>query len=248
MAGKPDAYITLDWQADAFAFSGQLRRSQDFSQQAVRQSLATGAKGPDLIYRAKAAFRSAVLEQCTDDRSEALRVDDGDIDREALEYVALASALCGDENRTQMAVRAMSKNFSESTLVNMIALPEVAAARALHNLTPQEAIDTLQITRRYEAAAEFRPQYLRGLAYLQLKSPREAFAEFQRILDHRGQAPLSVLYPMAQLGLGRSAALGGDAVKARKAYEDFFTFWKNADPELNPLRTAKQEYQRLATR
>ena len=56
---------------------------------------------------------------------------------------------------------------------------------------------------------------------------------------------LSVLYPLAQLGLARSAALNGDAAKARKAYEDFFTLWKDAEPDLAPLQAGKREYQQL---
>ncbi|MGI8564946.1 MAG: hypothetical protein ACR2LZ_00540 [Pyrinomonadaceae bacterium] len=71
------------------------------------------------------------------------------------------------------------------------------------------AIAQLQTASRYEAAAEFWPQYLRGLAYLKLKRGAEAAAEFQKILDHRGYAPLSALYPLAHLG-ARGGAHGRD--------------------------------------
>jgi len=43
--------------------------------------------------------------------------------------------------------------------------------------------------------------------------------EFQKILEHRGWDPLSPMYPLAQLGLARAAALTGDTAKARKAYQ-----------------------------
>jgi eukaryotic-like serine/threonine-protein kinase len=55
-----------------------------------------------------------------------------------------------------------------------------------------------------------------------------------------------MVYSLAQLGLARSAVLSADTMKARKAYEDFFTLWRNADSDLTLLREAKQEYQRLA--
>jgi hypothetical protein len=81
---------------------------------------------------------------------------------------------------------------------------------------------------------------------LQLKQVAEAAAEFQKILDHRGYAPLSPLYPLAHLGLARVAALSGDTARSRKAYEDFFAAWKEADAELPILRTAKREYELAA--
>ena len=75
---------------------------------------------------------------------------------------------------------------------------------------------------RYEASAQFWPQYLRGQAYLKLGRGAEATVEFQKILDHRGQGQLSsrfgptcpVLYPLAHLGLARAAAMSSDATKA----------------------------------
>ena len=103
----------------------------------------------------------------------------------------------------------------------------------------------MEPTRRYEAAAEFWPQYLRGLAYLKLKSGNDAATEFQKILDNRGQAALSALYPLAHLGLARAAALTGDQSKSRKAYQDFLALWKDADSDLSVLKEAKQEYEKL---
>ncbi len=70
-------------------------------------------------------------------------------------------------------------------------------------------------------------------------------AEFQKVLDHRGVDPLSILYPLAHLGLARAAVLQGDAAKARKAYQDFFALWKDADPDIPILQQAKQEYEKL---
>ncbi len=81
-------------------------------------------------------------------------------------------------------------------------------------------------------------------AYLKLKQGTEAATEFQKILDHRGQAPLSPLYPLAHLGLARSAALAGDLAKSRAAYEEFFKMWKSADADLPILIDAKREYEK----
>jgi hypothetical protein len=72
-----------------------------------------------------------------------------------------------------------------------------------------------------------------------------AAAEFQRIIDHRGWDVLSPLWPMAHLGLARAAALQGDVPKARKAYEDFFQLWKDANADLPIVIDARREYEKL---
>jgi eukaryotic-like serine/threonine-protein kinase len=51
---------------------------------------------------------------------------------------------------------------------------------------------------------------------------------------------------LARLGLARAFALQGDAVKARAKYQDFFTLWKDADPEIPILNEARAEYAKLA--
>jgi eukaryotic-like serine/threonine-protein kinase len=86
---------------------------------------------------------------------------------------------------------------------------------------------------------------VRGLANLKLGKGAEAAIEFQKILDHRGYAPMSPLYSLAHLGMARAVALQGDAAKARKAYEDFFALWKDADNNISVLIEAKKEYERL---
>ena len=37
----------------------------------------------------------------------------------------------------------------------------------------------------------------------------------------------------------------GDTAKARKAFQDFFELWKDADPDMPILKQAKAEYLRL---
>ena len=86
---------------------------------------------------------------------------------------------------------------------------------------------------------------MRGLIYLQARDGAKAAAEFQRILDHRGAATPSPLYPLAYVQQARAYALSGDQAKARKAYQDFLALWKEADPEIPILREAKVEYSRL---
>ena len=69
-----------------------------------------------------------------------------------------------------------------------------------------------------------------------------AGAEFARILAHRGEAPSSPLYPLAQLGAARAARATGDLEAARRGYDQFFSLWKNADSDLPALVAARREY------
>jgi tetratricopeptide (TPR) repeat protein len=134
-----------------------------------------------------------------------------------------------------------ARDFSLRAMLNSLWLPMIRAALELQRGNAAQAIEQLQAASRYEAAAEFWPQHLRGQAYLKLGRGAEAAAEFQKILDHRGYAPLSPLYPLAHLGLARAAALTGDRAKSQKAWDDFFAAWKEADAELPILRAAKRE-------
>ena len=164
--------------------------------------------------------------------------------RASLPRAALALALCGQTDQAKPLVDELTKGYPEDTLINSIWLPVIRAAIDLRRGNAAGTIEQLQTASRYEAAAEFWPQYLRGQAYLKLKQGTEAATEFQKILDHRGQAPLSVLYPLAHLGLARSAALSGDLAKSRAAYEGFFRMWKSADADLPILIEAKREYEK----
>ena len=84
---------------------------------------------------------------------------------------------------------------------------------------------------------------MRGEAFLQVRKGSKAAQEFQKILDHRGIDPFD--FPLATLGLARAYVLQGDIAKARTKYQDFFSLWKNADPDVPILNRAKEEYAKL---
>jgi hypothetical protein len=50
---------------------------------------------------------------------------------------------------------------------------------------------------------------------------------------------------LAHLQIGRAYAMEGNTAKARSAYEDFLTLWKDADPDILILKQAKAEYAKL---
>jgi hypothetical protein len=50
---------------------------------------------------------------------------------------------------------------------------------------------------------------------------------------------------LARLQLARALVLAGDTAKAKSAYNDPLTLWKDADPEIPVLKAARAEYARL---
>jgi eukaryotic-like serine/threonine-protein kinase len=89
------------------------------------------------------------------------------------------------------------------------------------------------------------PVYVRGEAYLAGHHGNDAVGEFQKILDARGVALNEPIGVLAHLGLARANTLQGDTAKARAAYQDFLTLWKDADPDIPILKEAKAEYAKL---
>ena len=89
------------------------------------------------------------------------------------------------------------------------------------------------------------PIYVRGEAYLAAHQGSEAAAEFQKILDHRGIVVNSLIGALAHLQIGRAYAMQGDTAKAKAAYQDFLTLWKDADPDIPIFIAAKAEYAKL---
>jgi tetratricopeptide (TPR) repeat protein len=128
-------------------------------------------------------------------------------------------------------------------------LPTLRAQLALHRNDFLKAIETLQAAAPYELGnvdcGTAYPVYIRGEAYLAAHQGSEAAAEFKKILDHRGVIINDPIGALAHLGLGRAYALQGDMAKAHAAYQDFFTLWKNAEPDIPILREGKAEYAKL---
>ena len=89
------------------------------------------------------------------------------------------------------------------------------------------------------------PVYVRAEAYLSAQQGAAAAVEFQKILDHRGLLWNCATGALAHLGLARAYAMQGDTAKARAAYQDFLTLWKDADADIPVLIAAKAEYAKL---
>jgi hypothetical protein len=167
--------------------------------------------------------------------------------RDADAFAGFAFATCGEVAKADAIVSGLGKTDPLNTLVQKLAIPQIRARIELHNGNSAKAIEQLHPTEAYQFGyvADGKPVYLRGLAYLQGKQGPQAVSEFQKILDHKAAFGASPYVSLAQLGLARGLVLSGDAAKARIAYQDFFTAWKDADPDIPVLKEAKSEYTKL---
>ena len=133
-------------------------------------------------------------------------------------------------------------------------LPALRAQLALNAGSPDPAIGLLAVG-PYELAVpsvsffgffgSLYHIYVRGEAFLAAHRPADAAVEFQKILNHRGLLLADPMGARALLQLGRAFALAGEGPKAKAAYQDFLTLWKDADPDIPILRQAKAEQGKL---
>jgi predicted Zn-dependent protease len=162
---------------------------------------------------------------------------------------ALALALTGDAGRTERLADDLNKRFPEHTIVQFNYLPTLRAQIALNRNDAAKAIEVLLAATRYELGdvglGSLYPVYARGQAYLAAHESSKAVIEFQKIIDHRGIVLNSPIGALAHLRLGRAYFMQGDTVKAKAAYQDFLTLWKDADPDIPILKQAKAEYAKL---
>ena len=70
-------------------------------------------------------------------------------------------------------------------------------------------------------------------------------AEFQKVIESKGNGANHPWQALVHLYLGRAWALAGDKAKSRTAYQDFLALWKDADPDIPVLVAAKAEYSKL---
>ena len=159
---------------------------------------------------------------------------------------ALALAWAGDVAPAEELAHEMDKSFPLNTVLQRYWLPTIRAAVALHRKNADKAVELLPVMSPHELGAPWLiPVYVRGQAYLMQGNGRTAASDFQMIIDHPGLVRLSVVGVLAHLGLARAYALQGDTTKARAAYQDFLTLWKDADPDIPILKEAKEEYAKL---
>jgi ATP/maltotriose-dependent transcriptional regulator MalT len=228
-----------------------LRQVLKTSQRAVDLAQLSSLRQKAALYEAEAALWQALYGKAPEAASGAREARRLSRDRDVLYGAAFALVVSGDSSQARAVVDDWEKRFPEDTSVRFNCQPVLRALLALQRGEPSQAIELLQIAVPYELGeprsgfGALYPIYVRGEAYLAGHQGVEAAAEFQKILDHREIVVSDPIGALAHLQLERAFALSGDKVKAKAAYQDFLTLWKDADPDIPILKQAKAEYAKL---
>ena len=166
----------------------------------------------------------------------------GNVSALALMECAKALGDVGDATQAEALATKLDRLFPEDTFQQSVILPVIRSVSERQRGNALKAVDLLAPVTRYPNVLVF---YHRGQAYLAAGEHAKAAADFEKLIDHRGWAEWELFSPLAQLGLARAYAMQGDRGNSRKAYDEFFTTWKDADPDIPILHQAKAEYKKL---
>jgi tRNA A-37 threonylcarbamoyl transferase component Bud32/tetratricopeptide (TPR) repeat protein len=271
--GKPGAEdLLLATQADTEGWYGKLKNAHELTGRAMDSAQHNDAKETAAGYQAVAALREVESGNREQARAEAKAAVKLAPNRDVRAIAALALARAGDTAGAEKLAAELDKAFPLNTRVQRYWLPTIRAGVALERQDPNRAIELLKVASTIELSEPTNlaiflcPVYVRGEAYLMLHDGNRAAAEFQKFIDHRGVVMNFPWGALARLGLARAYALeagvGAGLVpaqghpqgvppqpaalaKARTAYQDFLTLWKDADPDVPVLKEAKAEYAKL---
>jgi tetratricopeptide (TPR) repeat protein/tRNA A-37 threonylcarbamoyl transferase component Bud32 len=251
--GKPgtEDHWFLAMQADTEGWYGRLKNAHELTGRAMDSAQHNDAKETAAAYQAAAALREVEAgnrEQARAEANGALKLAPN---RDVRAMAALALTRAGETAGAEKLAAELDKTFPLDTRVQRYWLPTIRAGVALENKDPNRAIELLKAASTIELGVPTQftiylcPVYVRGEAYLMLHDGNAAAAEFQKFIDHRGLVENFPWGALARLGLARAYAMQGDMAKARSAYQDFLTLWKDADPDIPILKEAKTEYAKL---
>ena len=244
--GNDDDWL-LSMQSDTEAYYGRLSQARDLSRRAVDSAVRSDTKETAALWQINAAQREVEVGNkagATQGINAALALSPG---RDVTTMAALTLARVGDTTRANALVEELEKSYPDYALLKLYWLPTINAAIEINKGHSSQAFVYLEAGAPYELseAGNLYPSYLRGQAYLLAHNGTAAAAEFQKLLDHRGIVLNSVTGSLAHLQVGRACAMTGDSTKAKAAYQDFLTLWKDADADIPILKQAKAEYAKL---
>jgi eukaryotic-like serine/threonine-protein kinase len=246
--------LLLSAQSDTEAYYGRLQRARELSRHAVDSALQGDLKETAALWQLNSALREAEFGNPDEARKQVNAGLAIASTRDVQTLAALTLACAGDTARAQAISKELEKQYPLNTFISHYWLPTIGAYNEIHRGNPAQAIKLLDAATSYDLAfpqPQFEeggllyPAYVRGRAFLLLHRGQEAANEFRKMLGHPSILINSPLRSLAQLQLARALSTSSDSSEARKAYQDFLTLWKDADPGIPILNQAKSEYARL---
>jgi tetratricopeptide (TPR) repeat protein len=252
-AGKPgEEDPLLSSQADTDGYFGRQSSARDYARRAVDSAVRSDSKETGALWQANGALREAEFGNVAEARRQAMAALALAPGRDVKVVAALALARSGDSARARNLLSELEKDYPTNTTLKLYWFPIIRAAIASSEKNSSQTLVALEAVSPYEYGSPppfqtgtlFSP-YLRGEAYLAAHDGNAAAREFQKILDHRGIVLNFPVGSLAHLGLARSYAVAGDSAKAKAEYQNFFTLWKDADPDIPILKESKAESAKL---
>jgi hypothetical protein len=247
MEQNADDPAVISYLAMIDLYDGRLESGRQRTQHGLSVSVGSGLSESAAVTLLGLAHAEALYGQSSAAKQtldQALKLSNSqDVNQRAARMMILND----QEREAQKIIRDLLHDHPADTFLNELDAPLVLAASQLSLGQADAALRTLDRVKPFEfgARAGILPNYIRALAYLRLKRPEDAAAEFSAILAHRGVAPLDPILVASQLGLARAYAMQRDVTKSRAAYETLFAEWKNADPDLPILKQARAEHAKL---
>ena len=246
----------LNFESDSAAYTGHLAKGRELSEAAIAAAEHADEKELAAGYAAESALRDALAGNAQIAKFQARRALSMSDASQAEAVAAITLALAGEAAQAERVAAELNKRFPQDTAVQFNYLPVIHAAAAL----PKDAAKALHAIapgQRYELGwmgnnLDFNgyPVYFRAEALLANHQATAAAAEFQKIIDHPGVVLNEPIAALAYLGLARAYALDAQSgpayrEKARTAYQNFLSLWKDADPHIPIYEQAKAEYTKL---
>jgi len=251
-AGKPGTEdLLLSASADTEEWHGKVQMARELTGRAVHSAERNNANESAANYLAREVLREAEIGTRAQAEAYGKAALNLVTSRDVAAMTTLGLARAGDTVRAESLAANLNDAFPTDTLVQHYWLPTIRAAVQLQHGHPSKALVELEIVTPYELGwpmpirVVLYPVYLRGQANLIQRDGRAAAGEFRKLIEHRGLVANFVLGVLAHLQLARAYAMQSDTAKARAAYKDFLTLWKDADPDIPILKEAKAEYAKL---
>ncbi len=234
LAGKPEDYLSLGLQAAYRNVLGQ-RLESSIVPASRRDSVATGAPNVAADLEDANARADALSGNC-----ETVR---------RLGRPALALALCGDAALAEKPAAETSQVSPNGTIWNAVQRPAIHAAIELRAVARPRRWNSWPSASPYERAVSRGRVLARfGLPSSEQRRrgsrrvPEDPRSRGSQLGQHLALSESGTGLSLSYLGLARAFAIGGDTAKARKAFQDFFARWKDADEDLPFLIDAKKDY------
>jgi serine/threonine protein kinase/tetratricopeptide (TPR) repeat protein len=242
-------------EAETEARAGHLQRARELTRRAVDSALRADNKESAAVWQIAGVWHEELFgEPVASARNQGLAaINIAPHNPDTRQFGALMLAAAGDVQHAESMMQDLMKSFPSHTVVQSYWLPAIRAEIALSNKQPQQAVNALQAAVPIELGQALStagppclfPVYVRGQSYLAAGQGSQAASEFLKLISHGGIIWNCSTGALAHLGLARAYALAGDIPKAKTAYQDFLTLWKDADPDIPILIAAKSEYAKV---